>query len=300
MTMENIRAYLGMKYGLVAIKILKEKPAEITKKRMRFCEMVKKATEGEVFFAEKENISCPNAEVALGLAKPIYVDVQPRINSGTKAVGIGPVEKIEAPDIILAILNPKQAMEISSLLGGMEARFSGNMAVCGEATARPFIEGKPNATFLCGGARMFAGFRDSELMLGAPPSVFKELSQRIDAVSKTCTALCGCKTSDLSPIVIENFRKMGFEKGIDYFFGKINGKNVRIYLNKDLEGRMKYITIHLPIKGEVKAKKPLIVKKRGNWTDVSLTFSLGEGIDINTGKGLREAVLDIAKKLELT
>jgi hypothetical protein len=92
---------------------------------------------------------------------------------------------------------------------------------------------------------------------------------------------------------------MGFEKGTDYFFGKVDGVNVRVYLNKDAHGRIKYITVHLPIKdAEVKAKEPIIVKKRGNWTDVAMTFGLGESIDLNTGKGLKEVVMDFMEKVK--
>jgi uncharacterized protein (DUF169 family) len=298
--MENIRAYLGMRHKLIGVKILKDTPDASQKptKRMRYCEMVREAADGKTYVAELEDIACPNAEVTLGFQEPIYVDVQPRIMPAeTKAVKVGPLEKVKDPDVILAILNPRQAMEVAALLDGIKAKFSGSIAVCGEATAIPYMEKKPNTTFLCGGARMFADFRESDLILGAPPEVFQELSERVEGASKSCTALCGCRTSDLSPRIIEGFKRLGFEKGTDYFFGKVNGVSVRIYLNKDLQGKIKYITVHLPLKGEVKAKKPLLVKKRGNWTDVAMTFGLGEAIDLNTGKGIKEAVLDILEKV---
>jgi|Deesub1362A_J573_1020465.scaffolds.fasta_scaffold00016_148 uncharacterized protein (DUF169 family) len=301
MIMENIRAHLGMKYNLVGVKILKEKPVDIEKptRKLRYCEMVRKAANGEVITAEHEDIACPNAEVTLGFVEPVYVDIQPRISPAeTKVVKVGPLDKIRDPDIILAILNPRQAMEVASIMDGLEAKFAGSMAVCGEATAKPYMEKKSNVTMLCGGARTFADFRDSDLIVGGPPEFFEELSKRISALSKTCVALCGCKTSDLSPRIIESFRKIGFEKGTDYFFGKVDGTNVRIYLNKDTHGKIKYITVHIPLRGvEVKAKEPLIVKKRGNWTDVAMTFGLGEAIDLNTGRGLKEAIMDILKKV---
>jgi uncharacterized protein (DUF169 family) len=301
--MKNIRAYLGIKYYLVGVKILKDKPPSFEKPnaRLRFCEMVKRAASGEVITAEHDDIACPNAEITLGFIEPTYVDIQPRIMPAeTKVVKVGPVEEIESPDVILAVLNPRQAMEVAALLEGLEAKFSGSLAVCGEATARPYMENRANLTMLCGGARMFAGYKDSELIMGAPPVLFEELSKRIEGVSKTCAALCGCRTSDLSPRIIESFKKMGFEKGTDYFFGKVDGINVRVYLNKDGQGRIRYITVHLPIKdAEVKAKKPVIVKKRGNWTDVAMTFSVGESIDLNTGRGLKEAVRDILENIKV-
>jgi uncharacterized protein (DUF169 family) len=296
----TIRAHIGSKYNLVGVKILKkEDGAKRPKRPMRFCEMVKEAAEGKSFDAGIEDIACPSAIVTLGFEEPVYVDIQPRIKPAeTKTVQVAPLGEMENPDVILAILTPKQAMDLSALLNGLEARFSGNLAVCGEATAKPYMGKKPNLTLLCGGARMFAGYKDSELILGAPPETFKELADRIEALSKTCGALCGCLTSDISPRIIQSFKNLGFEKGTDYFFGKVKDFNVRIYLNKDFQGRMKYITFHLPIKGEVKVRKPLTIKRRGDWSDVVVTFGIGEAIDLNTGKGLREVIEDIIRKVK--
>lgn len=298
---KEIRAHLGTRYNLVGVRILKEGEAAEDRKpprRMRFCEMVRKAAEGKSFEAEVEDYSCPNAIVTLGYEAPVYVDIQPRINpADTKVVKVAPLEELKDPDVVLAILNPKQIMEVSQLLDGLEANFKGSMAVCGEATAKPYMENKPNVTFLCGGARTFGGYKDSELIFGAPPVVFKELGVKIEGLSKTCAALCGCKTSDISPHIVASFEKLGFDKGIDYFFGKVDGQNVRIYLNKDFAGKIKYVTIHLPIKGDVKVKPPLTARKRGGWTDVTVTFTAGETIDVYTGKGLKEAVKDIVEKV---
>ena len=301
---KEIRAHLGTRYNLVGIKILMEGEASEAKKpprRMRFCEMVHNAANGKSFEAEVEDYSCPNAVVTLGYEAPVYVDIQPRINpADTKVVRIAPLGELKDPDVVLAILNPRQIMEVSSLLDGLNADFKGSMAVCGEGTAKPFMENKPNVTFLCGGARTFGAYKDSELILGAPPAVFQELASKIEGLSKTCAALCGCKTSDISPHIVTSFEKVGFDKGIDYFFGKVNGQNVRIYLNKDFGGKIKYVTIHLPIKGDVKVKEQLTAKKRGKWTDVTVTFTVGETIDIYTGKGIKEAVRDIVEKVTIS
>ncbi len=301
---KEIRAHLGTRYNLVGVKIITEGNASASKKpsrRMRFCEMVRHAADCNSFEVEVEDYSCPNAVITLGYEAPQFVDIQPRINPAqTKVVKIAPLDELKNPDIVLAILNPRQIMEVSSLLDGVKAEFSGSMAVCGEGTAKPLMDDKPNITFLCGGARTFGGYKDSELVLGAPLEVFKDLALKIEGISKTCSALCGCKTSDISPYIVKSFEKLGFDKGIDYFFGQVNGKSVRIYLNKDFKGKVKFVTIHLPIKGEVKVKGPLTVKKRGKWTDVTITFTVGETIDIYTGKGLTEAIEDIVEKISVS
>lgn len=300
--MENVREYLGMRYNLVGVKILKEDvPAEELKPdtKMQYCQFVREAARGKSFLATVDDLACPNAIVTLGFEEPVYIDVQPRISPAeTKCVKITPLDMMKDPDIVLAVLNPRQVMEIAILLEGIEAKTVGSLAVCGEATARPYMEGKPNVTFLCQGARTYGGYKDNDLIMGFPLEIFKKLSLKVEELSKSCGALCGCRTSDISPAIIKSFDKLGFEKGTDYFFGRMEGKSVRVYLNKDSSGRVEFITIHLPIKGDVGSTDPsLTVQKRGKWTDVSFTTAANGAIDLDTGKGLKEAVKDIISKV---
>src|SRR3989338_7402872 len=165
-----IRSYIGSKYKLVGVKILNEIPKDLSdkpKKPMRHCQMVwEAAVLGKTFTYMLEDLSCANAELALGFVEPKYVDVQPRIQpSDTKAIRIG---SIDGADVILIILNPKQLMDLSVLLGGIKAEFKGEIAVCGEATSLPYMTKKPNISLLCNGARMFSDYKESELVLGLP------------------------------------------------------------------------------------------------------------------------------------
>jgi uncharacterized protein (DUF169 family) len=303
---KSIRSHIGSKYHLVGVKFLKDElppqgPFERPKKPIMFCQAVKEAAAGKGFLMYLEDEACPSAMVALGFEEPVYVDVRPRISPAEiKAVQIGPYEEVEDPDVGLLILSPRQTMELSSILKGLKSQFSGAVAVCGEAAALPFMEKTPNVSFLCNGARVSADFRDNEVILGAPPQTFKELAEKIDVLSKTCGALCGCKTSDIPPRIIRSFQKIGFEKSTDYFFGRIDSKNVRVYLNKDFNGKLSYLTIHLPIKGRVKAKSPFVKRDRGKWTDLSATFNVSEiGVELNTGKGLGEFLKQVVEKVAI-
>lgn len=292
---ETIRSYIGSKYNTVGVKILKTEadPKERPDKPLRYCEMLYlAATKGEEFTFQQDDLSCPNAELALGFVEPKYVDVQPRISPGDiKAVRIGPAKGMKDVDVILVIANPKQLMDLSVLLGGIEANFRGEIAVCGEATAFPYMTKKPNVTFLCNGARTFSPYKDSELVLGLPYEGAKELAEKIQALTKCGGALCGCLTSDTPKQIIAVFSKIGFEKGTDYFFGKIKDYNVRLYLNKDEQGRIKWLTVYVPMKGEVKPKKPFSVRTRGQWSDVFAIFDPNElGINLYSDEGLREVL----------
>ncbi|ODS40361.1 MAG: hypothetical protein A7315_08885, partial [Candidatus Altiarchaeales archaeon WOR_SM1_79] len=289
---KTIRSYIGSKHKLIGVRILSEESKKDRDKRpakpMRYCQFIREAAvKGSEFILNVSDMSCPNAEICLGFIEPKYVDIQPRIMpANTKAVRIG---KVEDSDVVLAVVTPKQMMELAVLLGGVNSEFRGEMALCGELTAGVFISKKPNVSFLCNGARMFAEFRDNEVVVGMPYETALKLAEKIEALSRTCGALCGCLTSDIPPQILTNFKKIGFEKGTDYFFGKVKGNNVRIYLNKDTQGRYNYITFHVPIKGDVKAEKPFEVKKRGKWSDIIGVFDIeGIGIDLYSGENLED------------
>ena len=174
---EKVRSYLGMNHRLVGVKILEENlNGEHPEAPMTFCRAVREVLRGKELVIGIDDLDCPSAELCLGFREPMFVDVEPRIKSKTKAVRIGP---LEGADVILFILNPEQVMVMSILLGGIKAEFKGEMAICGEAVAKVYNEGKPNVSFLCSGARELGGFEAHEVVLGLPYARFLELPSRM-------------------------------------------------------------------------------------------------------------------------
>jgi len=297
---DALRAYLGMKHNLVGIKIFTQEQDDNGRpsQPMWYCQMVREASSlGKEFMVKSEDIACPNAELCLGFREPKYLEIEPRIKKKVKAVQIG---KVEDSDLALLVLSPEQVMTVSILLGGLKAEFKGEMAVCGEATARAYMEKKSSLTLLCNGARMFGNFRANELVLAMPIEQLKELNARVENLLKTGGALCGCRVSDIPAEIVQSFQRIGWEKGADYFFGKIDVYNVRIYLNKDEKGRFKLMTFYLPIKDldrEIKVKHPFQVKKRDNWTDIYAIFDPSEmGINLYSGENLLVILTSLTKK----
>ena len=313
---ESIKAFLGTKYHLVGVKIIKSpiqgKNPLRPEKPMAYCQMVRVASQvGKTFLFDKSDQNCPTAELCLGFREPRYSEIEPRVKpSDTKSVLVAPINQMpEEPDIILVILTPKQMMDLAAILQAEKSDlltigFKGE-AACGEFTAKPYMEHKPNLSFLCNGARLvFSEYRDNELIFGAPLETYLQLVEKIDTIMKASGALCGCLVSDLSAEVINEFKKIGFSKGTDYFFGRVDGWDVRVYLNKDFQGRYKFITIHLPIKmpSEEKASealkklekfllRPYRVSQRDYWLDLSMTASADElAIDILIGESVNVAI----------
>ncbi len=181
---KKIKGHLETEHNFVGVRILKNGDASAgkrPKKKMRFCQMVREAADGKSFIFTVDDLDCPSAMITLGFEEPLFgEDVQPRVSpSDTKLVEVAPVQEMESPDVVITILNPKQLMEIAERLGTIEAKFSGNMAVCGEVTALPYMEKKPNVAPLCGGSRKYAHFKDTDLLFGAPPETYEKLAEKV-------------------------------------------------------------------------------------------------------------------------
>jgi uncharacterized protein (DUF169 family) len=292
-----IRSYLGMKHHLVGIKFLREDTeGEYLPQAARFCPFHPQVLDGKSYIVRKDDLDCPTGELVLGLRQSNYVQIEPSIKDEIKAVRIGPIED---SDVVLLVVNPEQAMNLSILLVGISAEFKGEVAICGEAVAKVYLDKKPNISMLCNGARLFGGFAKNDMVIGMPYSTAIELAGKIKQLTTTGGALCGCQVSDIPQDIIRSFEEIGFDKSTDYFFGKINGSNVRIYLNKDDQGRFKLMTLYLPLKGlkEMVVEEPFKVKKRGDWTDIYAVLNPQTvGINLYSSKNLKEVLTKLTKK----
>ena len=322
-TGENLRSYLGLRYHLVGVKLIKNscdmKGAFQPKVPMAFCQVVRLAsTSRNSFLYGLEYEKCSTAQVVLGFRDLKYGKTDRKvITPETRKVLISSLDEIgDAPEVVLAILTPKQMMDLTILLQAgkkspLVAEFTGERA-CAEFFSKPFMEGKPNMSLLCDGAReIYSDFRDSEIVFGAPLKFYIEAAETIERITKMGGALCGCRTSDVPAAIIDEFEKIGFSKGTDYFFGRVNSRNIRVYLNKDLSGKLKSIAIHLPVKmpSEEAAERlaerlrellsgPYFVDKRGYWLDLTVRASEDAlAIDLFDGLSVKAAVERFVEKV---
>jgi uncharacterized protein (DUF169 family) len=294
---EIIRSYLGMKHHLVGIKFYKEDiQGESLPKSSRFCPFHPLLLGGKAYIVKKDDLDCPTGELVMGLRKSKYANIEPSIKEDIKAVRIGPIEDA---DVVLFLVNADQAMNLSILLVGISAEFRGELAICGEAIAKVYLDQQPNISMLCNGARMFGGFSKNDMVVGMPYSIMIDIADKIKSLTKSGGALCGCQVTDIPADIIRSFQEIGFEKGTDYFFGKIEGYNVRVYLNKDSQGRFNLMTLYLPVKGELKNKvqEPFKTKKRGDWTDIYTVLNPQTvGISLYSSDNLKEAITLLTRK----
>lgn len=293
----KFRKYFELPSSPVGVKILKNEEKGNVNTPVRYCEMVKSsATLGEEYTFSINDLSCANAEITLGFAAPEYVDIYPRLPAETKAVKLAPLEKCGfEPDAILIVGNPRKIMRLATVISRMRnstplsAKFKGEFALCGECTAITVAEQKINLSLLCGGARIYGGFRDEELAMGMPFKDFAELVQGLKEKAVTA-ALCGCILDDLPKNAIEELEKIGFSKATDHFFGRFNGEIVRLYTPKDEKGKIIAVALHIPLKipapkvsvaseaAGALLQNPFLYQQREDWMDILLPVELGESL----------------------
>jgi uncharacterized protein (DUF169 family) len=197
---QKIKDNLGLKKSPVAIKfVLREEdlPEGVSKidDNIRHCEMVQKASQGEMFYATSEEQMCKGGSAAVGLQEApdkvqtgeFYLstgrfssigsakrtmDSIPKIDPIMYALVYAPLEKAKFdPDVIVVIANPAQAMKLAQALiytlgGRVEADFSGIQSICADAVAGPFLRKTPNFTLGCSGSRKFADIKEDEVIVG--------------------------------------------------------------------------------------------------------------------------------------
>lgn len=195
-----IKENLNLKSNPVAIKFILHKediPKNIEKiqEKIRHCEMVQKASKGEVFYSTSEEQLCKGGSSVIGIEKTpektpsgeFYyalgrfkslgsakrtLDSIPKIDLDSYAVVYSSLEKTDfLPDVVVIIANPAQAMKVSQAIvytlgGRLEVDFSGIQSVCADAVAAPFINKRPNMTLGCSGSRKSADIKDDELIIG--------------------------------------------------------------------------------------------------------------------------------------
>ncbi len=317
---DRLRGYLGLRYRLVGVQLAKTTTKQVERgKPLAYCHMLRlAASEGRTTHADRDDQLCPSADTILGFTEPADPDNGHRVKpASTKALVVAPLAGfLEPPEVVHAILTPRQAMEFAALVSAvrgapLRAEFIGR-AACGEFTAMPYQTGEANISMLCNGARaLYSEFKDNEFILGAPSVLFADLSDKVGQLMKRGSSLCGCRTCDFPPQLVSAAEKIGFTRSVDYFMGHIEGVQIRFFLNKDLDGRPSLLTVQVPVrmKTEEEAKKasqaaqgllvaPYSVVQRGPWLDIVMTSGLeAVGVDPMSGSGLEQVLAQTARRV---
>lgn len=197
---DEIKKDLDLEKSPVAIKFIvneKDVPENIAKLdgKIRHCEMVQTAAQGEKFYATREEQLCNGGSAALGLEKfpdkiksgEFYynlgrfksigsakrtIDAIPKMDLNSYGIIYSPLEDADfEADIILIIAKPVQAMKVSQAIiytlgGRIDSNYAGIQSICADAVAGPFNTKTPNMTLGCYGSRQYADIKEEELIIG--------------------------------------------------------------------------------------------------------------------------------------
>ncbi|MFY1113080.1 MAG: DUF169 domain-containing protein [Methanosarcinaceae archaeon] len=181
---------------------------------MKHCQMVDRVrSSGEEFYALLDDQTCKGGAAALGLGH-----MPPKLASGDfyyeklkhfrtleaaqKTIEGIPMLEAESmvgtiyaplesasfvPDVVVIICSPKQMMLLTQAIlynegGRVEAEFAGKQSICSDAIAEPYLTGKMGITVGCSGSRRYTNIEDSELTVGLPAKLLKDLVEGLRAV----------------------------------------------------------------------------------------------------------------------
>ncbi len=216
---KEIIELLKLETSPVAVALLPkgaEIPENIQKidQAMRHCQMIDRVRKTkEEFYATLEDESCKGGAGALGLGKmppnvasgEFYygtlkhfksleaakrtIEKVPVIAAESKIASIyAPLESSSfIPDVVVIICSPKQVMLLTQAIlynegGRLEAEFAGKQSLCSDAVAQPYLTGKMGITVGCSGSRTYTGIQESELTVGIPAKLLKDLVEGLRAI----------------------------------------------------------------------------------------------------------------------
>ena len=195
---------LKEKYSLdslpVAIKFvdsIDEIPEGIEKldEKTRHCQMVKRASNGEIFYATSNEQMCKGGSSAIGLedapakvasgekyyelgrfktmeAAKKTIDEIPKITPQKAGIIYGPYEDVDyVPDVVVYFTKPVSGMLTAQTFVYSEGEkfkpsFAGIQSVCADVVAGPYMNKKANVSLGCDGSRKAAKVKDDELVVG--------------------------------------------------------------------------------------------------------------------------------------
>ena len=201
---------------VVAVKLLASENDlpegyDLVDKKVRHCEMVRKASLGEKFYSTIEEQTCLGGAGAIGLR-----DMPPKLASGEKYFELGRFKDLETakaateklsvikerywgivyspldeatftPDVVLIITEPVGGMKLAQSIvyssgNKVNPNFAGIQSLCGDALANPFITGGVNFTLGCDGSRKAADIKDNEMTIGISGKKIAEVISNLEAI----------------------------------------------------------------------------------------------------------------------
>ncbi len=212
---KTLKELLGIKGSPVAVKLVKS-PDEIPEgyskisDKKRHCEYVQDSrNKGLEGYATSEEHLCKGGAGVMGItslpdavasgkmyhqlgnyqtleASEETVNAIPKSSEKYYASLYAPLESAKfEPDVIILIINPKQALKISQAIlnkkgGRISSDYSGIQSLCADAVVAVKERGVSNMTLGCNGSRKYAEIGEDEVIIGIPAKDFDEIVNALE------------------------------------------------------------------------------------------------------------------------
>ena len=196
---EKLKQALNLNSDLIGVKLIYEHNKDINinpkfkeaDKMERYCEYVKRASQGEFLKIKKGDFTCHTADIMLGFIESENLELTMRLEvKGLKYILLFPINKYlpENHDSIILILNPLDCMNIIEAyvrLYQKPLKITCGVinGVCSEVTAYVIKRNEVNFSFLCPDSRGNGVFSDCELLCGIPEKMTNDLVDEIMKVT---------------------------------------------------------------------------------------------------------------------
>ncbi len=211
---KDIKNILDLQYVPVGVKFIPFKEdyeklgcAELSKKRT-VCGMVKHAYDGNVFKVYDQSFACDYGRCALGIGEPFhssimagqsfdycglyenymvahkFVKTLKYCQHRMYGVQFGPLYDVENPDVVIMVVNARQAMRI---MQGYTYKYGpalnlgtgGNQAMCSDMISKVVENNDLNISLMCRGARTYTQCEDGEMGVAKPFFMFENVAAGI-------------------------------------------------------------------------------------------------------------------------
>ncbi|MFX0028693.1 MAG: DUF169 domain-containing protein [Candidatus Hermodarchaeota archaeon] len=192
---ETLRSVLKLNSNPIGVKLIYDYHEDTVvdsifteaNKKNKYCDFVKKASEGEFLKIQKGDFSCNTADMALGFQNFNNLELNMRLDiMGLKYILLFPINKylVEDYDSIILILNPHNCMNIIQAYVRLYKKplkitcgiISG---VCSEVTAYVIKRNEVNFSFLCTESRKNGVYSDCEILCGIPAKKIDDLIESL-------------------------------------------------------------------------------------------------------------------------
>lgn len=203
---EQFKKVLGLKGSPVAVSYRPVEGVQQLGGKKSVCQLIQKARRGESFFVTGKNMLCPGGGYYLGIAPKMprhedFLADMERIFSSVevakkffecmpappsamgKSVYVTPLEKADAPDVVLFVCNAFQAARLIGLYTfdtGISPKNYIFGAACQAAISVPLVTNEMCVSFIDTTARLLGGYKEDELIVGVPYGRLGRMAESMD------------------------------------------------------------------------------------------------------------------------